>query len=139
MTALVPALVALAELRSGKKPMPASEEILACVHSRCVQLQRMQRIGEQTFLVVPARGADQALAGLVATMLGFRGVPARAWTEVREPLEPYLLVSDGECARSGRGLLLGVLTTLGEGSGSALADLLDACGDPCRGTCAPRR
>lgn len=125
-TALVPALVALAELRGGNKPMPEAEEVLSCVQDRCIQLLRMQRIPADAVAVVPARGGDHALAALVAVMLCFRGQPARPWTEAREPGTPYLLASDGECVRKGGKLLLGNITTLGDNGSCCLADLMDA-------------
>jgi hypothetical protein len=123
--ALAPALVALAELRGGRKPMPGADEIQTCVHDRCVQLLRMQRIPGDALLVVPARGGDHALAALVAAMLCFRGVPARAWTELREPSMPYVVASDGECPPRRGGRHLGTITILGDGGTPWIGDLLE--------------
>ncbi len=117
----------MAELAHQRgKPMPEADEILACVHDRCQQLQRMQRIPDDALQVVPSRGADLALAGLVASMLCFRGQPARAWTEARGPRGSYLLVGDGPCARRGQDQPLLTITTLGGEDCVPLADLLDA-------------
>src|SRR5580704_14747041 len=80
-TAFVPTLVALAELRSANRRMPEEAAILGFLLDRCSQLQRMRRQSGSPLLVVPARSGDQALAALVAVMLGFRGVQARPWLE----------------------------------------------------------
>jgi DNA-binding transcriptional MerR regulator len=124
-TALVPALVALAELRTGNRPMPEMDSLLECVKERCQQLLRMQRHCQEEVVVVPARTGDYALASLVAVMLGFRGISAHPWQEAREPTNSYVLVSDGECLRYRGQKILGVITTLGAGDSTPLCDLLE--------------
>jgi hypothetical protein len=124
-TALVPALVALAELREGNKPMPEAEEIAACVQDRCVQLMRMNRIESFGLVVVPMRAADSALAHLAAIMLGHRGLPARPWTEAHEPSAPYLVAGEGESMRRSPHLV-GAVSTMGSQNALSLAQLLDA-------------
>ena len=127
-TALVPALVALAELRAGAKPMPEADAIAGCVQDRCVQLMRMNRIDTFALVAVPLRGCDGALAHLAAIILSQRGVPTRPWTDAHEPTVPYLLVGEGETSRRTRHLV-GAVSTFGSSGSVSLAQLLDRAHD----------
>ncbi|MBA3709924.1 MAG: MerR family transcriptional regulator [Planctomycetes bacterium] len=125
-TALVPTVMALAELRAADRPIAEGGDLLAMIKERCVQLLRMQRSSEQPLLVVPARGGDDALAALTAVMLCNRGVSARPWSELREPPTAYVVVSDGVTTPTSGSRQIGCVSTLGGEGACALADLLDA-------------
>jgi MerR family copper efflux transcriptional regulator len=130
LTALVPTVMALAELRDGNLLVADAHEILESVHDRCVQLMRMQRGTASALPVMPARAGDRALAALVAALLCYRGAPARLWTGTREPQEPYLLADDSGGARHAGMHLLGTVTalardTVGAACGTSLALVLD--------------
>jgi hypothetical protein len=123
-TALAPALVALAELREGNKPMPEAEGIAAAVQDRCVQLMRMNRTESFALVVVPMRASDSALAHLSAIVLCHRGVPARPWMDAHEPAVNHLVAGEGEHLRRSSHLI-GTVSTLGCTGSVGLADLLD--------------
>ncbi|MBA3710754.1 MAG: MerR family transcriptional regulator [Planctomycetes bacterium] len=124
-TALVPTLIAIAELRSRNRALPGSADIVNLVKERCEQLLRMQRTSSDALLVVPARAGDEALAALTAVVLCFRGVPAKPWTEMREPTGAYIVVSDSDTAPTKRHLQVGHVSTLGGADHQSLADILD--------------
>ncbi|MBA2482338.1 MAG: MerR family transcriptional regulator [Planctomycetes bacterium] len=124
-TALVPALVAIAELRARNRALPESADIVGLVKERCEQLLRMQRTPSDALLIVPARAGDEALAALTAVILCFRGVPAKPWTEMREPTSACLVVCDGEMMATKRQHQIGTISTLNSEAHQCLADLLD--------------
>ncbi len=124
-TALAPAIVAIAELRSVNRPLPEAAEIISMIKERCVQLLRMQRIPQDALLVVPARAGDDALAALTAVILCFRGVPAKPWTELREPTSACVVVNDGETLPTNRTHQVACVSTLGTEGTVSLTNLLD--------------
>lgn len=124
-TALAPAIVAMAELRSLGRPLQESAEIVSMIKERCVQLLRMQRIPQDALLVVPARAGDEALAALTAVILCFRGIPAKPWTELREPTSACLVVNDGETLPATRNHQVACVSMLGSEGSLSLTSLLD--------------
>jgi DNA-binding transcriptional MerR regulator len=123
-TALVPCVVALAELKRSDRRMPEEAEVGVMIRDRCSQLLRMLKNQEQPLLIVPARDGDLALAGLVALICSYRGTPARPWTELGEPTGVYVTVSDNDLGDGG-GKQIGRLTTLGAEGVPSLAHLLE--------------
>ncbi|MBA2480734.1 MAG: MerR family transcriptional regulator [Planctomycetes bacterium] len=124
-TALVPTLVAIAELRSRNRPLPEATDITAQIKERCEQLLRMQRSSSDALVIVPARAGDEALAALTAVVLCYRGVPAKPWHELREPSSACLVVTDGEMLPTKRTHQVGHVSTLGTDGGLTITQLLD--------------
>ncbi|MBA2480420.1 MAG: MerR family transcriptional regulator [Planctomycetes bacterium] len=125
-TALVPCLVAIAELRRAERKFAEENEVIAMVKDRCIQLLRMLKTPNEALLIVPARESDHALATLTALISCYRGTPARPWLEAGEPTSAYVTVSDGELPEAGGSKQIGRLTTLGGQDIPGLVDLLDA-------------
>ena len=126
-TALVPALVAMAELRRAGRPLEGEAELQVMVQNRCTQLLRMIKNEGQPLRIVPARPADAALASLVALILNYRHIAAQpAFTG--DGATAGVLVSEDELP-SGSAPGLGRLTTLGDAESPALGDLLDGLVD----------
>ncbi len=94
ITALVPTLVALSELRMAHRNMPEEEAISGYVQDRCAQLLRMQPRSESALMVVPAQVCDRVLAALAAVILNHRGMPARPWYEEGMPKVAFVLAGD---------------------------------------------
>lgn len=124
LTALVPALVALAEHHAADRHFAEEGQVAAMVEHRCVQLLRMLRPGEETLPVVAATAADRPLAALVALVLSYRGIAARP-----------LPAGDGPCvwvgteAPAAAARVLTRVTALGADGAVSLAGVLDGAAD----------
>ncbi len=128
-TALVPALVALAEHRQAQRAFPESAQIAAMVRSRCQQLTRMARLTEEPIVVVAESADDQAAADLVVLILGLRGISARMSAERSEarPGTGVLWVGDGAPLAGAR--VLARLNILGGEGIMGLGEVLEGAAD----------
>jgi len=124
-TALVPALVAVAELRQAARALEGERDITTMILERCVQLLRMLKTQEQPLLVIPAQAGDEALAALVALILCYRQVPAAPHLDGSTVAAGGLMVSESEIPPALSHGHLGRLTALGEGDAPGLGSLLD--------------
>ena len=75
---LVPALMALTELRRGERPLAEAAAVKALVHNRALQLLRQVRVDKPTVRIAPHTDTDRTLAALTALLLAQRGVAAAA-------------------------------------------------------------
>jgi len=123
-TALVPALMAMAELRRAGRPLDVETELRAMVMNRCVQLLRMIKSDGPPLRIVPAREGDAALAALVALILSYRQIAAQPASAADALASPCVVVSEDEVPAAGA-QILGRLTTLGEAEAPSLAELLE--------------
>jgi hypothetical protein len=127
ITALVPTVVALSELRKSHRIMPEEDAISAYVRGRCMQLMRMQPCSGSALLVVPVQGCDQALAALAAVILCHRGIPARPWFDEGMPRAAFVVAGDSRAACRKQTMQAGRVTVVREGiaqNALCLADLL---------------
>jgi len=128
-SALVPALVAMAELRRAGRPLEGEAELHVMVEDRCTQLLRMVKNDGQPLRIVPARPADTALASLVALILNYRQIAAQPSQTADDMAGACVMVSEDEFPAGAAVAGLGRLTTLGDAESPGLGDLLDGLVD----------